>query len=491
MKPQHETTLSAASHKEVEAGQTKENTVTAKVEYAQQPPSPVLRGRGRNGYTAVNGSAESASRIDSEAPRSQTILDMAADKANVEDKEGSPTSRTEDDPIALIDEMKACEKDRPRMSPKPTSSKELVESSQKSKLAEPIPVDVLRKLAMIDSEKQPPDRISVISARKESLMGDMSKTNTNQHEISTNNDVPKRSQLEASVASDAIPVLPREESGQRITIANSSKASTSNMIPKGQSSATELPTSSRPPSLAPTADESAAQPRTGSKPSSTPLLSSGQSFFEALSKRPIPPKYTTTTTNSVQDTRLPDDVVPDELPAATLTQPNATDRPSSPLTQITKTGTLQTPSGEHTIHLAPQPSIVQNNTSSHQISSTESKAESLWDVFPQYRPNANPLPERPISAVKAARNPSDLPPRPPRVSPSFPPANLPPRPLTNKKKTLTLLSGSRPTGRVCMPIRYSRNELIQIGKAYREKVFLALLARKGKGRLVLGISEGV
>ena len=494
MKPQHEkNTPSAASHKEVEAVQTKGNTVTAKVQHAQQPPSPVLRGRGRNRYTAVNGSAEPVSKIDSEAPRSQKGLDMAADMINVEDKEGLPMGSTEADPIALIDEMKFCEKDRHRMSPKPTSSKKLVESSQESKFGEPIPVDVLRRLAMIDSKKQSLlDRISVISAGKESLMGDMSKTKTNQNEISTNNHVPNRSQLKASVASDAIPVLPREESRQRSVIANSSKASTSNITPEGQASATELPTRSRPPSLAPIADQATAQPATGSKPSSTPLLSSGQSFFEALSKRPFPPKYTTTTTtNSVQNTSLPDDVVPDELPAATLTQPNSTERPSSPLTQITTTGTLQTPSGEHTIHLAPQSSIVQDNTSSHQISSVEPKAESPLDVFPQYHPNANPLPERPISPVNTAPNHSDLPRRPPRVSPSFPPANLPPRPLTNKMKALTLLSGSRPTGRVCLPIRYSRNELVQIGKAYRERVFLALLAREGKGRLVLGIGEGL
>ncbi|KAL9620052.1 MAG: hypothetical protein Q9204_008248 [Flavoplaca sp. TL-2023a] len=345
---------------------------------------------------------------------------------------------------------------------------------------------------MIDSKKQSIlDRISVISARKESLMGGMSKTNTNQHEISTNNDVPNRSQLEASGASDAIPELSREESGQRSVIADSSKDSTSIMIPEDQSSATGLPTRSRPPSLAPIADQATAQPATGSKPSSTPLLSSGQSFFEALSKRPIPPKYTTTTTNSVKKTPLPDGVLPDELPTATLTQPSSTDRPPSPLAQLTTTGTLQTPSGEHTIHLAPQSSIVQDNTSSDQISSTEPKAESLWDVFPQYRSNANPLPEHPISPVNTARNHSDLPRRPPPVSPSFPPANLPPRPLNSKKKALTLLSGSRPTGRVCLPIRYSRKELVQIGKAYREKVFLALLAREGKGRLVLGISEGV
>ncbi|KAL9023804.1 MAG: hypothetical protein Q9180_008101, partial [Flavoplaca navasiana] len=326
MKPQQENTPSAASHKEVEAVQTDENTVTAKIQYAQQPPSPVLRGRGRNRYTAVNGSAESASKIDSEAPRSQKGLGMAADMINVEDKEGSPMGPTEADPIALIDEIKACEKDRQRMSPKPTSSQELVESSQKSKFGEPIPVDVLRRLAMIDSEKQSLDRISVTSAGKESLMGDMSKTKTNQHEISTNDDVPNRSQLEASVTSDAIPVLSREESGQRSIIANSSKASTSNLIPEGQSSATGLPTCSRPPSLGPTADQTTAQPAAGTKPSSTPLLSSGQSFFEALSKRPFPPKYTTTTTtNSVQNTSLPDDVIPEELPAATLTQPNPTE----------------------------------------------------------------------------------------------------------------------------------------------------------------------
>ncbi|KAL9619283.1 MAG: hypothetical protein Q9204_008312, partial [Flavoplaca sp. TL-2023a] len=162
MKPQHEqTTPSAASHKEVEAVQTKENTVTTKVQHAQQPTSPVLRGRGRNRYTAVNGSAEPASKIDSEAPRSQKGLDLAADMINVEDKKGSPMGFKEADPIALIDETKAREKDRPRMPPKPTSSKEIVESSQESKLGEPLPVDVLRRLAMIDSKKQSIlDRIS-------------------------------------------------------------------------------------------------------------------------------------------------------------------------------------------------------------------------------------------------------------------------------------------------------------------------------------------
>ncbi|KAL8684270.1 MAG: hypothetical protein Q9224_006476 [Gallowayella concinna] len=256
----------------------------------------------------------------------------------------------------------------------------------------------------------------------------------------------------------------------------------------GSSAAIQLPSASH---LAPPGPMTpATSPRRApvSKPS-TPLFSSGHDFLQALTKRsPLPAPVVTADVEPEQLT-LPEDILPDELPTATKTLPNVSKghaRPPSPLTQINTTGTLPTPSGEHTIHFTvPQSNSIPRGTSIPSTASSKPHSESTSYSSTHHRTNLTPsnTNQHPTSSATHHHN-LPLRPQPPLNSsrPSNPPS-------IGNNKTLTLLSGSSLKGHKLYPRRYSREELLVIGKMYRQKIFVALLERKGKGRIVLGVTE--
>ncbi|KAL8803206.1 MAG: hypothetical protein Q9182_003307 [Xanthomendoza sp. 2 TL-2023] len=252
----------------------------------------------------------------------------------------------------------------------------------------------------------------------------------------------------------------------------------------GTSTGTQLPFVSHHPPPGPMTPATSPRRAPASKPS-TPLLSSGHDFLQALTKRSHLPAPVYTANFEPKQPSLPEDILPDELPTATKTLPNVT-RPPSPLTQITTTGTLPTPSGEHTINFT----VPQSNNTLQAKSTTSNTSrphpESTSDSSTRRRTNhtsSHPNQDPPSSAIHHHH-----PPAPQPHLDSSPPSN-PPTTRTNKK--LTLLSGSSPKGHNPNPRRYTRKELLDIGQKYRQKIFLALVERKGKGSIVLGVTEGL
>lgn len=450
MKPGDTDTPPGAHCEELEPAQTEKDTVTDEIQSEQQPASSMLRGRGRNRYHSMDGPGETLTG-DEAAPSvrwSETHeVKRFVDKARVED-EGTARKHREEDGSAHIEGELECQKadaeERFQLKKKDTAQERRWTESWATKLLN------VRNLGMEDEEARS-IRLAEEKVKKES------------EAVKSLDDCTQR-----IVGGEPVATAP-------LTTA------TANNTTAGTSAAAEVSLSSRQPSPVPTTVEAAPQAATGPR-SNTPLLSSGHAFLQALTKRPIPAKYTNTNSDSTQAPTLPNDILPDELPTATKTQPNSSNAPSSPLAQITTSGTLQTPSGEHTIHITPQPSSVQDNTASEQISTTEAKPENQWDFFSQYRADFTPQ-NPPISPTQHLPSHFALPPRPPRASPRTAPAS--------KTKALTLLSGSGPRGHVYKPRRYARDELVKIGKAYWQKVFLALLEREGRGRIVVGVSEGV
>ncbi|KAL8749259.1 MAG: hypothetical protein Q9199_007793 [Rusavskia elegans] len=435
---------------ELEQAQTEKDTVTDVIQSEQQPASPILRGRGRIRYQSMDGPGETLTR-DEAAPSvgwSETHeVKKFVDKARVEDEGTARKDREEDGSAHIEGELKCQEADaeeRFQLKKKDAAQERRWTESWATKLLN------VRNLGMEDEEARS-IRLAEEKVEKES------------EAVKSLDDCTQR-----IVGGEPVATAP-------LTTA------TANNTTAGTSAAAEVSLSSRQPSPVPTTVEAAPQAATGPR-SNTPLLSSGHAFLQALTKRPIPAKYTNTDSDSTQAPTLPKDILPDELPTATKTQPDSSNAPSSPLAQITRTGTLQTPSGEHTIHIAPQPSSVQDNTVSEQISTTQAKHENQWDFFSQYRAASTPQ-KPPISPTHHLPSHFALPPRPPRASPRTAPAS--------KIKTLTLLSGSGPHGHVYKPRRYARDELVKIGKAYWQKVFLALLEREGRGRIVVGVTVGV
>ncbi|KAI4244460.1 MAG: hypothetical protein L6R40_002927 [Gallowayella cf. fulva] len=232
--------------------------------------------------------------------------------------------------------------------------------------------------------------------------------------------------------------------------------------------------------------------------SSIPLLSNGQEFLKALTRSsPLSTPIAATDTGPEQPS-LPEDILPDELPTSTKTLPNLFDeqtRPLSPLTQITSTGTLPTPSGEHTINLAP-PSAPPTQHDSDRTSSDTSLSKRPKIAFR--------IPRQPGSHHRPSPNPPIQTQNPPIYDHNRPPpdhSNLSSRPSNNiinhpsspatatTSQTLTLLSGSGPKGYRYIARRYDRANLVKIGKAYQQRVLLALMEREGRGKLVLGVVE--
>ncbi|KAL8648585.1 MAG: hypothetical protein Q9226_005929 [Calogaya cf. arnoldii] len=432
MKPEDTQSPSTAPYEEVRSAQVLQSE-------QQQPASPILRGHGRSRYNPMNGDAETL--FGDEVPASVGM----SEKHQVE--KIAEETKSEDEEVVWKD----CEEHGSAH---------------------------IRR----DSERQEADAEEGNESKKKDAAQERNWKNSwaskllNVRNIGLEDEVTRAIRLaEEKIQKESEAAESFDDSTQRISglepvATEQSTTATANDTTAGTSAAAELPARSRQPSPVP--EEAAHSPASGPR-SSMPLLSSGHDFLQALSKRP-----TATDTYRSKPSSLPSDVLPDELPTATEIQStlfNGQVRPSSPVTQITTTGTLQTPSGEHTIHLAPQPSSIRTTTD---ISTTE--LENHWDFFSQYRPDST-VQELPVSLTRAPPDHSALPPRPPHTTTAHAPAF--------KIKTLTLLSGSGPRGYIYRPRHYDRDELFKIGKAYRQKLFLALLKRQGRARMVLGITE--
>ncbi|KAL8731774.1 MAG: hypothetical protein Q9166_003221 [cf. Caloplaca sp. 2 TL-2023] len=301
--------------------------------------------------------------------------------------------------------------------------------------------------------------------------------------------------LDEDIARAATCVIDRE-----LHVTTPSITGTGNDVMVDNQAATEGPSSSRLPLPA------LATPKITSTrvTASTPLLSSGHEFLQALNKLSLPhpptpaPAAVTVATVESESLVLPDDMVADELPTATKTDPyraNGETRPPSPLTQITTSGTLQTPTGEHTIYLAAPPVPTQTEPTPRWNSTSPTEFTSFADIISKaasrYRETYKP-PTPPQEPLISRHHHLTLAPDHSRLPP-LQDANTNGS-LSSKKatsKSLTLLSGSGPKGYNNMPRRYSKEDLKKIGRMYWQKIFLALLERKGRGRIVIGLTEGV
>ncbi|KAL8997169.1 MAG: hypothetical protein Q9169_003496 [Polycauliona sp. 2 TL-2023] len=463
MKPDVSNNLPKAPPAKLTTTLTQEDAINGKVESEQRPASPVLRGRGRARYRPgdypgepLEGDQAPASVGNSDTHQTKNILkqprEQNKDTAPMDREEHSaaPTNGGQDHQAVNGEEH------HPLGNRTGTGGRRWHESWSTK-------LDNFRQLRL-ESEIDREIRITKENNRKED------------------------EEVEAAIA-DSIRTAEedalRRSEAMESTIAASPATKTTEDTAPATAAVVDEPTGSRQPSSATTIAETTPQPAAGPK-SSKPLLSSGHAFLEAFNKRPTPPKYTTIKTSSIQDTPLPDELLPDELPAATKTEPhsiNGQDRSASPVAQIRTTGTLQTPTGEHTIHLARPTSSVTNTAARPNISIRIETKDEL-EIPAQTLARANPR-DHSISPTHPPLDHSILPPRPPPPASQSKPPKKPPPP------TLTLLSGSGPRGYVYQPRHYARDELVRIGKAYRQKVFLALLAREGRGRLVIGITEGV
>ncbi|KAL8770731.1 MAG: hypothetical protein Q9209_003598 [Squamulea sp. 1 TL-2023] len=458
-KPKGTSTQPEAPHKDMRSPQSEEDAVGGASLIEQQPPSPILRGRGRNRYASPD-RFDTAKALPGPATSSRKTEDVKPEKANVGPK--TYTKETvrrhleEEEELACI----AAEYER-------QEAEAEEEALNEAAIARSIEEDL--KNADREAEAE--------TARFRKLTEENNRERKGREAAKSLDDSTQQ-------AVNCKPIDPvRAVTG------------TTNEDPAGIPAAMEAPVSS--PLTLP--EQTAHRDATPISKSSTPLLSNGHEFLRALSKRPIPPKPVATTDAKVQVDSLPEDVLLDEIPTATATQqnpPNGQVRSSSPVTQIIMTGTLQTPSGEHTIHLGPQLSSIQSNTAPEKNTTpqTELKAHTNSTSHSQAHDDASPssptLPQEPLISPThhlglSPPNHSAPPHRPHhQINGSM-------TPTSSAAKTLTLLSGSGRRGYVYVPRRYDRDELVKIGKAYWQKVFLALLDREGRGRLVVGVMEGL
>lgn len=441
MKPEDPNTPPKASCEEAASAQIEVHPVAGEILSQQRPDSPILRGRGRTHYRPMDGPVETLAGDERPA--------LVRKSETSELKKPVEHARAEDDGTARKDREKhSCAHTEGEFEGQDDADKENAGADGRRQ-QESWPAKLL-DATNLGSEEEVARSIRLA---EEEVKGE--------------------SEGVRSFVDHTQRIVGREPTPSTIATANSTMV--------GVSPTMEEPVSSRPPSSAPTIAESAIEPAAGTKPS-MPLLSSGHAFLQALTKRPIPPKYTTTRPDSTQAPSLPTEILPDELPTATRTHPNSSNAPSSPLGQITSTGTLPTPSGEHTIHIRPPSTSVEDKTASKQLSATQAKPENHEDFFSEYRADSRPQ-NAPTSPTDHLPSNFALDSRPIRAAP--------PVRTAHEIKTLTLLSGSGSCGHIYRPCRYRKDELLKIGNAYRQKIFLALLEKEGRGRIILGMTEGV
>ncbi|KAL8810487.1 MAG: hypothetical protein Q9200_002540 [Gallowayella weberi] len=298
----------------------------------------------------------------------------------------------------------------------------------------------------------------------------------------------KAQKEEAARFTQQHPDSPSTHSNHKPELTTASGTGINNNTTTGTSAPIQLPSTSHRAPPRPVMPATSPRRAPASTPS-TPLFSSGHDFLQALTKSSHLPAPVYTANFEPEQLSLPEDILPDELPTATKTLPdisNGQTRPASPLTQITTLGTLHTPSGEHTIHFP----ITQSNSTLQGKSMTlaTSKPHSDSTSYSSTRHHTYPTSSKPHQQPPSSALHHHLPPHPqPHLNSSLP-SNLP---TTRNNKTLTLLSGSSPKGHKAHQRRYHRKELIEIGKKYRQKIFLGLLERNGKGRIIFGVTEGL
>ena len=463
-----------ASREEVRLAQTEEDTFAGAVQSEQQLTRPVLKGRGRNIYASTNGASDARAGVEVTAT---TSITKTAESDRTAMKQQTAQKYLEEEPelgrVEAEYRRQEAEADERLQKRKKAEAEEmawvqtaatsyLLEKTRARRLTEEAEVVRLKPLA----EEKPKRQKEAVKSLSEGMKQPV----------------------------DREPIDPEP-----------STTATANNTTASLPAAMEAPISSHLASPEPMTIEASHRPTTVSK-SSTPLLSNGHEFLQALNKRLLPSSPVSTNTDRVPQPSLPNDILPDELPTATKTLPilpNGQIRPFSPLSQITTTGTLQTPSGEHTISLAvppllPPPPTQVTTTPQWTPSWTEPKTyfDFKSNLHSHHRADSKPPTppqERPISSVNhlplSTSNHSTLPPRPKHHINSSSPAPNPP--ANDNIKKLTILSGSGPRGYIYMPRRYDTEDLIRIGKDCWLKTFSALLERGGRGKIVVAVTEGL
>ncbi len=462
-----------ASREEVELAQTKEDILAGAVQSEQQLARPVLKGRGTNLYASTNGAADAQTGVEVAAT---TSIDKSAGFDRTAMKQQTPQKYLEEEP-----ELGRMEAEHRRQ------EAEADERYQKRKKAE------AEEVAWAQAAAAAPYPLEKTRARRLTEEAEVALLKSRAEEKLEGQEAAVRSLNEG---------MKRPVDREPIDLKPSKTAATNNTT-ASLPAAIDAPISSHLLSSKPITIEAAPRSTTVSN-SSTPLLSNGHEFLQALSKRLLPSSPVSTNTDPIPQSSLPNDILPDELPTATKTLPilpNGQIRPFSPLTQITTTGTLQTPSGEHTINLAvPPPPPPTQVTTTPQWTTSWPEPKTYFDFnsnsHSHYRADMKPPTppqERPFSPTKHlslfASDHSIL-----SLCPNHHingSSSSPNPPANDNKRTLTLLSGSGPRGYIYMPRRYDTEDLIRIGKDYWRKAFSALLERGGRGKIVVAVTEGV
>ncbi|KAL8671399.1 MAG: hypothetical protein Q9168_004112, partial [Polycauliona sp. 1 TL-2023] len=390
MKPDPAGASPTAFPHRLESAQFKEDVITVGGQSEQRPQSPILRGRGRTRYHLVDGPAETLNV--NEAPESIAnggthqvekivqqlkLRDMTRVYMDCEEQEhASPPTDPEDHAAPPIEGEGG------------TQSQE-ADAEAPNQLANGAEAGVRNRKEFFAKKLQnlrnhgPETEISRVSreSQEDEELAQAMRMSEEDYQLARALQISEESyqkEIEAVNPSDDIEERAVEnKSADTAPSATTTAKDTAPVI----SAAMDGTTDSHQPSPVPTITAEAT-PQPAKPPKSTkPLLSSGQAFLEALNQRPTPPKYTSTNTSSSPATALPDDILPDELPTATKTEPNLSNshaQEASSVAQIETTGTLQTPTGEHTIHLAPKPSTT-SNTTAIQNTSTKRKFNNDWD----------------------------------------------------------------------------------------------------------------
>ncbi|KAL8857089.1 MAG: hypothetical protein Q9178_006381 [Gyalolechia marmorata] len=463
MKAEDTNTRPEASREEVELAQTEEDTLAGAIQSEQQLARPVLKGRGRNLDASTNGAADTRAGVEVAAT---TSITKTAGSDRTAMKQQTPQKYLEEEP-----ELGRAEADYRRQE---AEADERYQTRKKAEAEEMAWAQAAAAPYLFDKTRA---RLLTEEAEVASL------TSLAEEKLERQNEAVRSRNEGRKQPVDHEPINPEP-----------STTATANNTTARLLAAMEAPISSH---LA------SPEPITVSK-SSTPLLSNGHEFLQALNKGLLPSSQVSTNTDRVPQPSLPHDILPDELPTATKTLPilsNGQTRPFSPLTLITTTGTLQTPSGDHTINLAapPPPPPPTQVTTTPQWTTSWTEPKTYFDFnaisHSHYRADSKPPtpPQgRPISPIKHLSLFASDHSRPyHHINGTSSSPNPPANNNNNKNKTLTLLSGSGPRGYTYMPRRYDNEDLIKIGKAYWRKVFSALLERGGRGKIVVAVTEGV
>ncbi|KAL8776437.1 MAG: hypothetical protein Q9213_008271 [Squamulea squamosa] len=463
-KPSDTSTQPEAPHKDMDSPQSEEDAVGGASLIEQQPPSPILRGRGRNRYASPDGfDTVQAGPGTAAASSSEKTKDAEPEMATVRTKtytrETVRSLREEEELASLKVEYERQEAE--------AAAEE--EALNEAEIARAIEEDVNNADKEAEEAK---------AARFQKLTEEKNRKRKDRGAAQSLNDSTQQAVARKPV--DPVPAL----------------NGTINEDTVGIPTAMEVPASSRITLAEPTTPNPALQIAPSSKPST--LLSNGHEFLQALSKRSHPPTPVATTAAEAQVDSLPEGVLPEELPMATATRQgpfNGQARSPSPVTQITTTGTLLTPSGEHIIHLAPQLSPIDSNIAPEKDTTLPTKLKANTHSISYSLSHNNASPSSPTPPHENLTSPTHHLHLSPPNHPGIPPRprhqiNGSTTPTPPAARTLTLLSGSGRRGYVYAPRRYDSQELVKIGKAYWQKVFLALLDREGRGRLVVGVMEG-